>query len=135
MEKDSLFKSYLVTLLFMLVLGWGGLFYLVTQTQPWVWARWAFFALTVIAVSASAFPFVFLWHRWRGGLLNTSAIMRQSLWMGVYAAFYAWLEMMTSVSFGLAAGLAVLLWLLEAAIGLSERTSRPQPLQKKTHDD
>lgn len=115
------FKSYFFPLIFMLVAGWGGLVYLLTQTQPYVWQRWAFFVLLFMASTASAFPFVFLWHRWRQTPDAEQALVRQSLWVGAYAVLYAWLEMMFTVSLGLAAGLALIFLGLESAIRLIER--------------
>jgi len=77
--------------------GWLGIYQLVTTTLPRVGQRWLFFLLLQLAVTGTVLPFVrYLNVRFTpvdvelppGGVL-----VRQSIWIGLFAVLCAWLQM------------------------------------------
>lgn len=79
----------------MAVAGWVGLWLVVTTTLPTAFPRWLFFVLLYLAVTGTALPFVrFLHARFvrHGRELPTGAIVRQSLWIGLFVVACAWLQ-------------------------------------------
>jgi hypothetical protein len=102
----------------MAVLGWGGLVLLVYFTLPFVWPRWGFFALWVLALTGTALPFTYLINRRfpSDPPAEPNVIVRQALWVGVYGTTLAWLQLGRLVSLyvwmGLAAGLIVVEYLI-----------------------
>ena len=45
------YKPYLLSALLLMLIGWGGLYLLVMYMPPFVWARWGFFVLMLMAVA------------------------------------------------------------------------------------
>ena len=54
MEAPIRFKPIALSSLFLMLLGWVGLFYIINYTFPYVWPRWAFFFLVLMAVTGTA---------------------------------------------------------------------------------
>ena len=81
----------------MMLVGWGGLALLIMvfSVPPLVWARWGFFALWFIALTGTALPLVyFLNLRFPSDPPpESNAIVRQAMWVGVYGATIAWLQL------------------------------------------
>ncbi len=116
MPKPS-FRPYILPMLVLLVLGWGGLYAIFIYTLPTVWPRWGFFALWVVALTAAAFPIVyFITTRFSSENLDPQVMVRRALWVGVYGATLAWLQLARLVNvyvvLGLGFGLAAIEWLL-----------------------
>jgi hypothetical protein len=111
-------RAFLIPALIMAVLGWGGLVLLVYFTLPFVWPRWGFFALWVLALTGTALPFTYLINRRfpSDPPAEPNVIVRQALWVGVYGTTLAWLQLGRLVSLyvwmGLAAGLIVVEYLI-----------------------
>jgi hypothetical protein len=111
------------TLLFMLV-GWGGLLWLLNFSEPTLWPRWLFFFLLVVAFTGTALPVTaFLNYRFPGEPPATvRVILRQALWVGVYAGTLAWLRVGGVLNFALAFILASAFIAIEWLIRLRERS-------------
>lgn len=81
--------------IFMLV-GWLGLYQLITTTLPRVGQRWIFFLLLQIAVTGTVLPFVrYLNVRFTpitAELPPGGVIVRQSIWIGLFVVVCAWLQ-------------------------------------------
>ncbi|MEP6985299.1 MAG: hypothetical protein ABI970_06870 [Chloroflexota bacterium] len=79
-----------------MVIGWLGLFQLVTTTLPRVGQRWIFFLLLQIAVTGTVLPFVrYLNVRFTpisAELPPGGVIVRQSIWIGLFVVTCSWLE-------------------------------------------
>jgi hypothetical protein len=109
---------FLPTAIILAVSGWVGLYFLVNSTLPTVGPRWLFFFLGVLALTGTVLPAVaFLNRRFQSEQPATSGvIIRQSIWVGVYGATLAWLQMgrtlTPALALLLALGLAVIEWLL-----------------------
>lgn len=114
MEERLRFKTFGIAALLLMIVGWGGLYFVVTQTLPYVWPRWAFFALVLMALTGTVLPVVYFFHRRFPGEkpAEASVIVRQAMWFGVYGATLAWLQLGRLVTvyviLGLAGGLAAI---------------------------
>jgi hypothetical protein len=97
----------------LMLLGWGGLYVLVTTTVPRVGQQWMFFLLLQIAVTGTALPFVrYLNVRFTpvtADLPPGGVIVRQSIWIGLFALLCAWLQILRVLSLPVAFFLAVVL--------------------------
>ena len=120
--------------LFLMLVGWGGLALLifVFGVPPYVWARWGFFALWIIALSGTALPIVyFLNLRFPSDpRAEPHVIVRQSLWVGVYGATLAWLQLGQLVTLWIWAGLGVGLLAIEYVIRSRERARWRPPSER-----
>ncbi len=111
-------SHFLPAALILAISGWVGLFFLVTNTLPTVGPRWLFFFLGVLAITGTVLPIVaFLNRRFPSNPPASSGIIiRQSVWVGVYGATLAWLQMgralTPALTLLLASGLIVIEWLL-----------------------
>lgn len=120
------YRSLMIVAVILAAMGWVGLLLLMRFTLPTVVPRWLFFFLWVSAVTGTTLPFVWLLHRrfLSDNPAPPSTLLRQSLWIGFYAALCAWLQINRSLSLALALILAVGLVSLEALLRLLERSSR-----------
>lgn len=107
-----------------MVTGWGGLAALILSTLPTVGPRWLFFFLAVLALTGTALPVMaFINRRFPSQPAPTSAIIvRQSLWVGVYGATIAWLQIGRVLTPTLAILLAAGLVLIEFLLRFSEKS-------------
>jgi hypothetical protein len=114
MDGQLRFKPYGLSSLVLMLAGWGGLYFLITQTLPYVWPRWGFFVLALMAITGTVLPIVYFLHRRFPGEppAEANVIVRQALWFGVYGATLAWLQLGRLVTvyviLGLAGGLAAI---------------------------
>jgi hypothetical protein len=117
-------KSFIPTAIILIVVGWGGLFYLFKNTLPTVGPRWLFFFLAVLALTGTILPAVaFLNRRFPSNPpATTGVIIRQSLWIGIYFPTLAWLQLGRTLTPALAILLAAGLLLIEVLLRLRERT-------------
>ena len=101
---------------FMLV-GWLGLFQLVTTTLPRVGQRWIFFLLLQIAVTGTVLPFVrYLNVRFTpvtADLPPGGVLVRQAIWVGLFAVMCAWLQIPRILSAPIAFFLALVFIVIE----------------------
>ena len=123
MNEPLRFKSFGLSSLSLMIIGWGGLYLLVTQTQPFVWARWGFFVLMFMGVSGTLLPFIYFFHRRFPDQppADNAVIIRQSLWFGVYGATLAWLQLGRLVTVYVILGLGFGLITIEYFIRMRER--------------
>lgn len=86
------------------LLGWAGMWYLMTRTSPTLWPRWLFFFFLVLAVTGSVLPLVaFLNRRFSAQApFSFGIVVRESLWVGVWVAILVWLNKGDVLSLGLA---------------------------------
>jgi hypothetical protein len=98
--------------------GWGGLIAVVRFSTPSGGARWVFFFTLVLAFTGTVLPLVaFVNHRKpRVPPPTPLVVLRQSLWVGIYVATLAWLQIgrvLTPVIWVmLGLGLVLIEWLL-----------------------
>jgi hypothetical protein len=134
MNDQLRFKPFGLSSLLLMIVGWGGLYFLITQTLPFVWQRWGFFVLGLIAVTGTVLPIVYFFHRRFPGEKPAEAnvIVRQALWFGVYGATLAWLQLGRLVTLYMILGLAGGLIAIEYFMRLREKSHWKPPV---TPDD
>jgi hypothetical protein len=99
-------------------------------TVPTVWPRWGFFLLWVMALTGLALPVsYFINQRFPSDPpAESNVIVRQALWVGVFGATIAWLQLGRLVTlwviFGLAGGLVA----IEYFLRMRERARWKPPL-------
>lgn len=127
-------RAFLIPAFLMAILGWGGLYLVVNYTLPFVWLRWSFFLLWILALTGTALPFTYLINRRfpSDPPAEPNVIVRQALWVGVYGATLAWLQLGRLVSLYVWMGLAGGLIVVEYLIRLREKARWKPPA---TNDD
>ena len=130
MTSQPTFRSYLLSTLALILIGWGGIAALFYYSLPFVWARWGFFVLAIMALTGTALPVVYFFHlRFPDSPpAMPNVIVRQALWVGVYAATLAWLQLGRLVTLYVILGLAGGLIAVEYFIRLREKASRIPPV-------
>ena len=130
MDEPIRFRPIAISALFLMLLGWGGLYFIITQTLPYVWPRWAFFLLMLMAITGTLLPVVYLFHRRFPGEKPAEAnvVVRQALWFGIYGATLAWLQLGRLVTVYLMVGLAAGLFAIEYFIRLREKAHWKPPV-------
>lgn len=119
----------------MVIVGWGGLALLVNYTLPLVWPRWGFFALCMMALTGTALPFTYLLNRRfpSDPPAEANVIVRQAIWVGVYGATLAWMQLGRLVSLYVWMGLAGGLVAIEYLIRLREKSRWKPPTPTDDH--
>jgi hypothetical protein len=89
-----------------MTIGWVGLYELVTTTIPRVGQRWIFFLLLQMAVTGTVLPFVrYLNVRFTpvtSDLPPGGVLVRQAIWVGLFAVMCAWLQILRILSLPIA---------------------------------
>jgi hypothetical protein len=115
---------YLPTALFLMIIGWSGLYWVTNYTEPNGGTRWLFFFMAVVALSGTAIPVIaFLNRRFPSTPLPTGTVItRQAIWVGIYFPIILWLQLGHVANFSLALLLAAGLILIEFLLRLRERS-------------
>jgi hypothetical protein len=136
MTPRPTFRPYISATLILLLLGWGGLYFITFYTLPFVWPRWGFFALWLTALTATAFPVIyFVSTRFSAEKLEPQVLVRRALWVGVYGATLAWLQLARLVNVYVILGLAFGLIAFESLLRLRERARWRVPDVPETDED
>ncbi|TAK13488.1 MAG: hypothetical protein EPO32_05325 [Anaerolineae bacterium] len=85
--------AFLPAAIFLMLIGYGGLVWLVLNTLPTLWPRWLMFFLMVCAVCGTLLPVsAFLNFRFPSQPPpHIGVVVRQSLLGGIYVAALVWL--------------------------------------------
>jgi hypothetical protein len=143
MDSRPTFRQFLPATLSLLLLGWGGLALLFLFTLPTVWMRWSFFVLWMMALTGAALPVAYFLHlRFPSRPpAEANVIVRQAMWVGVYGATLAWLQLGRVVNLWVIAGLAAGLFVVESVVRMRERSRafppgapRPTPQEFTSRD-
>ena len=129
-SKQITFRNYLFSTLALIIIGWGGIAALLYFSLPFVWSRWGFFVFGIMALTGTALPVVYFFHRRfpTDPPAESNVIVRQALWVGVYAATLAWLQLGRLVTLYVILGLAGGLIAIEYFIRLREKANRTPPV-------
>lgn len=121
--------AFLPTTALLLVIGVGGLLLLFNFTVPNLFPRWLFFFFVTVAGTGLALPAVsFLNFRFPSDPpAPVRVIVRQALWVGVYAATVAWLQFGRVFNTALAVLTAVAFIFIEWVLRLRERSRWESP--------
>ncbi len=122
------FRPYLLPTLILAITGWVGLYLLINFTLPTLLPRWGFFFFATIALSGTALPITYFFHRrFALKLPSPSVITRQALWVGIYGATLAWLQLGKVVNLSIIIGLALGLITIESLIRVREKSQWTPP--------
>ena len=122
MPRPLSFRPYVARTLFLFLVGWVGLSALIYYFEPTVLPRWAFFACVTLALTSTAFPIIyFIETRFSQSHGDVQVMVRQSLWVGVFAATLAWLQLARLVTLYVVLGLAGGLVAIESLLRLREQ--------------
>lgn len=111
-------SSFLPVAFILMILGWGGLYYIMAKTTPSGGTRWAMFFAAIMAITGTVLPAIaFLNKRFPTSPPATAfVVLRQSLWIGIYFPTLAWLQigrvLTPMIALLLALGLILIEWLL-----------------------
>jgi hypothetical protein len=100
-------------------IAWGALAYLVLVESPEGWALVAFFPSLALALAGTAAPLIRLFHqrflppKRRPGPI---AVLRQGLWVGLFVALCAAMQLARQLDIALALGLGMVFMLLEGLL-------------------
>ena len=124
------FRPFGIASLILILIGWGGLAGVVYLALPFVWLRWGFFVLIILAITGTVLPIVYFFHRRFPDQppAEANVIVRQSVWFGVYGATLAWLQLGRLVTVYVILGLAGGLLAIEYFIRLRERSQWKPPV-------
>lgn len=111
------------------LVGWLGLGLVFLLTLPTLGPRWLMFFLVTLAFSGPALPVVnYLNRRFPSKPAATGGVLvRQALWVGIYADTMLWLQFGRALNFALSAFIAVGLIVIELLILWRERTKWVPP--------
>ena len=124
------FRDYLRSTLILSLVGSGGLIAILLSSPPYVWARWGFYACGIMALTGISLPIVYFLHlRFPSDPpADSNVLTRQALWVGVYGATLAWLQLGRLVSLYVILGLAGGLIAAEYFIRIREKANRRPPV-------
>jgi hypothetical protein len=120
----STFRTYLVSTITLFIIGWGGAAAAIFTLTPTVWARWLFFFCGTLGMISLALPVTwFINLRFRSDPpAGPTVILRQAIWIGLYAALLFWLQQERLVTIWAGIGLAAGLGAIEYLIRMREKT-------------
>lgn len=123
------FRNYLPSIIILILVGWGGMFAVIYLSLPLVWARWGFFVFGIMALTGISLPIIYFLHRRFPDEppAQSNVIVRQALWVGVYGATLAWLQLGRFVTLYVILGLAGGFIAIEYFIRLREKANRRLP--------
>jgi hypothetical protein len=129
MDENYNFRGFGFSSLALALIGWGGLYLVITTTLPYVWSRWGFFALLFMALTGTALPVVYFVHKRfpDDPPAGPAVLIRQAGWVGVYGATLAWLQLGRLVTLYVVLGLAAGLIAAEYFIRMREKAARRPP--------
>ncbi len=108
----------LIASILLILVGWFGLFLLVTTNLPHIGGPlWLFFVLLHTAVTGTAIPFIrYLNVRFSSANVELppgGVIVRQSVWLGLFVVTCAWLQIPRALSLPIAFFLALVFIVIE----------------------
>lgn len=117
-------RNFIPASIILVLIGWGGLYALISYTYPTVGPRWLFFFLGVLAITGTAMPVIaFLNKRFPSNPpVSPSVIIRESIWFGIYFPTLAWLQLGRVLTPALVLLLAVGLLAIEVLLRMRERS-------------
>ena len=111
-------SGLLLASLLMIIIGWGGLWQLMTTALPRIGGElWLFFLLLQVAVTGTSIPVVrYVSVRFTSLLKDvppSGVIVRQSVWIGLFVVTCAWLQIPRALSIPLAIFVALVFIVIE----------------------
>ena len=119
-------STFLPAAVFLMLIGWGGLIYVLTQTSPTGGTRWLMFFSGVLALTGTALPVAAYLNRRFPSTPppNSFVILRQAIWVAIYFPILAWLQIGRVLTPAIAVMLGLGLLLIEWLLRMRERSQR-----------
>lgn len=129
MKAQLKFKPFGLSALAFILIGFGGLYFIITQAEPFVPARWAFFVFMFMGLTGISLPIVYFLHKRFPSEppVESNVITRQSCWVGGYGVTLAWLQLSRLVTLNVMLVLAGGIIAAEYFIRLREKANRKLP--------
>lgn len=126
MEDKLSFRPFLISTIFLIIVGWGGLALLLNFTMPTLWPRWTLFALIVLAGTGTTLPIFFLFNNtlFPGRPNLPEVIVREAIGVGFYFALLTWLSIGGALNFPISVWLGLGLLVLEYILRMSEAANK-----------
>lgn len=124
----STYKPLIPVALLLMLLGWGGLALIISQTLPNLGPRWLFFFFSVLAVTGTVLPIAaYLNLRFpAANAVSASTVLREAIFAGIFLTTLTWLQLNRGLSAPIALILAIGFVLLDWLMRVREQ-SRWQP--------
>ena len=122
--RPSFLRTFLPLAVVLTLIGWVGIWIVISGTLPTLGPRWLFFFLGVIALTGPALPITYyLNQRFPSNPpVDGMVIVRQALWVGVFGSTLTWLQLGRVLTPALALILAGVFVLIEFLLRLFERS-------------
>jgi hypothetical protein len=122
--RPSFLRTFLPLSLVLTLIGWVGMWIVISGTLPTLGPRWLFFFLGVIALTGPALPITYyLNQRFPSNPpVDGMVIVRQALWVGVFGSTLTWLQLGRVLTPALALILAGVFVMIEFLLRLFERS-------------
>jgi hypothetical protein len=123
-QKHYTFKDFLPTFVILTFCGWVGLIITVAVMLPKLGPRWLFFFFGVLALSGTTIPLTYFLNRRfpSNPPAEKFVIIRQAIWVGIFGALLAWLQMGRVLNTGLVIILATAFVMIEILLRLWEKS-------------
>jgi hypothetical protein len=117
------FTSFLPFSILLMLVGWGGLVYLILFTLPTLGPRWLLFFFVSLGMTGTALPIVvFLNIRFASmPPIDSGGVIRQACWAGVYGGIIVWLQLGRILTPSMGMFIALGLIIIEGLIRMRER--------------
>ena len=130
-RHNDRFIDFLPAILGLILLGAAGLAVILVRTLPTIFPRWLFIFFLVSLVTGLFMPLIyFLNQRFKSKPpADSSVIIRQSLWFGIFAGVLTWLQLGRVLTFTLVVIIAAAMILIEILLRMWERSRwKPEEL-------
>jgi len=108
---------------FLAVIGWAGVIVTTNFLIPTVGPRWLFFMVWFVALTGTAVPFAnFLHRRFTGRNPSEVVALREAIWVGLFGATCAWLQLGRALNWATGLLLAAALLAIEIFLILRARS-------------
>ncbi|MCD6577597.1 MAG: hypothetical protein J7K66_06255 [Anaerolineaceae bacterium] len=126
MRKSYLppFGKILISSIFLIILGGGGLAFIFIFLEPTLGPRWMFYFFLTIIASGIALPFIYLiQRRLANQVVPGKVLIRESILFGVYLALIAWLQLGRILTNLIVVIIAVGFILIEMLLRMAEKAT------------
>ena len=129
-SREIKFRDYSLSTILLILIGVGGFVYVLLFSLPLVWSRWAIFFFGIMGLTGIALPVVYYFHKKfpETPPADSNVIIRQAMWVGVYGATLAWLQLGRLVTMNIILGLAGGFVAAEYFIRIREKANRRPPI-------
>jgi hypothetical protein len=109
--------------------GFFGLLFLIFATLPTLGPRWLFFFFVTLLAIGVSLPLIHFLHRRFPSepQVDTGILLRQAIWVGVYADLLVWLQLARALDTARAVFIAIGLIVIEFLLCMRERSQFQPP--------